>query len=75
MPLSKITAPLGHGGRRLLLGGVFAVLVLLAVLAVSAQAPTTCPPPNKLAAGACVPACPAGYEDRGRVCVYRSMSR
>src|SRR4029079_13818275 len=26
----------------------------------------------RLAAGACVRTCPAGYEDRGQVCVFRS---
>ncbi|MFH6780980.1 MULTISPECIES: hypothetical protein [Methylobacterium] len=34
-----------------------------------------CRPPLKFAAGACVAQCPAGYEDRGRVCVFRSLSR
>jgi hypothetical protein len=28
-----------------------------------------------VAAGACVRSCPAGYEDRGRECVFRSLSR
>jgi hypothetical protein len=41
----------------------------------AAQYAATCPPPRKLAAGACVAACPAGYEDRGRDCVYRNQSR
>ena len=41
---------------------------------VLAQA-ASCPPPLKLAAGACVRACPAGYEDRGRECVFRSLGR
>lgn len=35
----------------------------------------SCPPPLKFAAGACVVTCPGGYEDQGRVCVYRSLSR
>ena len=63
-------------------GGVLAHAVLaLAVLALLAAAPaqaqyaTACPAPKKFAAGACVAACPAGYEDQGRVCVYRNMSR
>ncbi|AWN52592.1 MULTISPECIES: hypothetical protein [unclassified Methylobacterium] len=34
-----------------------------------------CRPPLKFAAGACVAQCPAGYEDRGRVCTFRSLSR
>jgi hypothetical protein len=34
-----------------------------------------CRPPLKFAAGACVAQCPAGYEDRGRVCIFRSLSR
>ena len=33
-----------------------------------------CAPPLKFAAGACVPSCPGGFEDRGRVCVFRSQS-
>lgn len=32
-----------------------------------------CPPPLKYAAGACVRRCPAGYEDNGRTCRFRSM--
>ena len=36
------------------------------------SAETFCRPPLKYAAGACVAACPGGYEDRGRVCNYRS---
>jgi hypothetical protein len=39
------------------------------------QATGSCPPPLKLAAGACVTSCPAGYEDQGRVCAYRNTSR
>ncbi|MCJ2012131.1 hypothetical protein [Methylobacterium sp. J-076] len=34
-----------------------------------------CPPPLKLAAGACVRDCPGGYEDRGRVCLFRNQAR
>lgn len=34
-----------------------------------------CRPPLKFAAGACVAQCPAGYEDTGRTCVFRNMSR
>jgi hypothetical protein len=41
---------------------------------VRAQA-ASCPPPLKLAAGACVKSCPGGYEDRGSECVYRNLSR
>ncbi|MBP1181244.1 hypothetical protein [Methylobacterium sp. PvR107] len=52
-----------------------AVLALLAAAPAQAQYATACPAPKKLAAGACVTACPAGYEDQGRVCVYRNMSR
>jgi hypothetical protein len=40
-----------------------------------AQYAARCPPPKKFAAGACVTACPGGYEDRGPVCVYRNTSR
>lgn len=32
-----------------------------------------CRSPLKFAAGACVPVCPAGFEDRGRVCVFPSQ--
>lgn len=32
-----------------------------------------CRPPLKYAAGACVRRCPAGYEDMGRTCRFRSM--
>ena len=35
---------------------------------------SSCPPGLKDAAGACVRECPAGYEDRGRTCVYRNQS-
>nr|WP_267356532.1 MULTISPECIES: hypothetical protein [unclassified Methylobacterium] len=57
---------------RLLAG--MAVALLWAVPA-EAQVAGACPPPKKIAAGACVAACPAGYEDQGRVCVFRNMSR
>ena len=40
-----------------------------------AQQEGGCRPPLKFAAGACVAACPAGYEDTGRTCVFRNMSR
>jgi hypothetical protein len=39
------------------------------------QEESYCRPPLKFASGACVAQCPAGYEDRGRVCVFRSLSR
>ena len=50
-------------------------VVLFAVAPAHAQYAASCPPPKKLAAGACVIACPAGYEDQGHVCVYRNTSR
>lgn len=50
-------------------------LALLAIAPAEAQYAASCPPPKKFAAGACVTACPAGYEDQGRICVYRNMSR
>ncbi|KMO40473.1 hypothetical protein VQ02_07495 [Methylobacterium variabile] len=40
-----------------------------------AQQEGYCRPPLKFAAGACVASCPAGYEDTGRTCVFRNMSR
>ncbi|MCJ2059941.1 hypothetical protein MKL09_25840 [Methylobacterium sp. J-048] len=56
---------------------LFAALILPLLMAVPVQAQVAgaCPPPKKLAAGACVTACPGGYEDRGRDCVYRNQSR
>ncbi|KAA0121382.1 hypothetical protein CIW48_24290 [Methylobacterium sp. P1-11] len=50
-------------------------VVLLAAVPAQAQYAASCPPPKKFAAGACVTACPGGYEDRGPVCVYRNTSR
>lgn len=35
----------------------------------------SCRPPLKFAAGACVKRCPAGYQNTGRYCRFRSMSR
>ncbi len=75
MPLNDLTPPSDAGGRlrprRWLL---LAALLLLQAGPALAES-SACPPPRKLAAGACVTACPAGYEDRGRDCVYRSLSR
>ncbi len=55
------------------------LLVSLCATAPSANAQQAwsdaCNPPLKYAAGACVAACPAGYEDQGRACVFRSYSR
>ena len=50
-------------------------LALLRAAPANAQYAASCPSPKKFAAGACVTACPAGYEDQGRVCVYRNTSR
>ena len=36
------------------------------------QFAASCSANLKYAAGACVPACPGGYADRGRVCVFRN---
>ncbi|RUP13018.1 MAG: hypothetical protein EKK43_18905 [Methylobacterium sp.] len=55
--------------------GAATLLVLLAAMPAQAQYAASCPPPKKFAAGACVTACPGGYEDRGPVCVYRNTSR
>jgi hypothetical protein len=67
-------------------GGRIACLVLLAAVVASAgaeaqwrdgrqeQFASQCRPPLKFAAGACVRSCPGGFEDRGRVCVFRSQS-
>jgi hypothetical protein len=35
---------------------------------------SSCQPPLKLAAGACVTQCPGGYADDGRVCRFRNQS-
>jgi hypothetical protein len=53
------------------------LLVAAAICSAStaALAQQGCRPPLKFAAGACVAACPAGYEDRGSTCVFRSYSR
>ncbi len=60
-------------------------LSLSAILPATAQSPSKfyqfqeqrfrnfCPPRLKYAAGACVRRCPAGYEDNGWVCRFRSM--
>jgi hypothetical protein len=61
----------GRAGRFL----AAAALTLLAAAPAQAQYAGACPPPKKFAAGACVTACPGGYEDRGRECVYRNQSR
>lgn len=34
-----------------------------------------CRPPLKFAAGACVPRCPAGFQDMGRTCRFRPQNR
>ena len=56
-----------------------AVTILVTLLAPPSlraqQEESYCRPPLKFAAGACVAQCPAGYEDRGRVCTFRSLSR
>lgn len=51
------------------------VTTLFGPVPAQAQYAASCPPPKKFAAGACVTVCPAGYQDQGRVCVYRNMSR
>jgi hypothetical protein len=46
--------------------------IAIAILPASmAGAAAACRPGLKEAAGACVAACPGGYEDRGATCVYR----
>lgn len=39
---------------------------------VSRQFATYCPPGLEYAAGACVRSCPGGYEDTGKICVFRN---
>lgn len=70
-------AILRFGGRRSLRQILWALCAgTAALLAGPAQAQwaASCPPPLKDAAGACVASCPAGYEDRGRTCTFRSYS-
>ncbi|MCJ2089001.1 hypothetical protein MKK88_23890 [Methylobacterium sp. E-005] len=64
-----------NGIRRTGFTCALAVTTFFAVVPARAQYAASCPPPKKFAAGACVIACPAGYEDQGRVCVYRNTSR
>ncbi|AWN50057.1 hypothetical protein DK419_14510 [Methylobacterium terrae] len=56
-----------------------AVMIAVALLRPPAlraqQEESYCRPPLKFASGACVAQCPAGYEDRGRTCAFRSLSR
>ncbi|MGU3664743.1 hypothetical protein ACLBX9_11205 [Methylobacterium sp. A49B] len=66
---------MSHAGLFACVARILAVMALLGAAPAQAQYATSCPPPRKLAAGACVAACPAGYEDQGRVCVYRNTSR
>jgi len=58
-------------------GGIRAatLLALLAAVPAQAQYAASCARRVAAAAGACVTACPGGYEDRGPVCVYRNTSR
>ncbi|GJE49484.1 hypothetical protein GOFOIKOB_2521 [Methylobacterium tardum] len=69
--------PVRSGGvvATILAAALSAIMLALPAAPAQAQYATACPPPKKFAAGACVTACPAGYEDQGRVCVYRNMSR
>ena len=62
------------------LGSIVALVLVAAGSQALAQTPregnqeqfaSSCRPPLKFVAGACAASCPAGYEDRGRVCVYR----
>ena len=69
--------PVRSGGivATILVAALSTIMLALPAAPAQAQYATACPPPKKFAAGACVTACPAGYEDQGRVCVYRNMSR
>jgi hypothetical protein len=72
----------GPGGSSTMRGRLCRSLIVSLLLGVHpdpgfAQGPayaTSCPPPLKLAAGACVRSCPAGYADTGRTCVFQDMS-
>jgi hypothetical protein len=76
MPLNDTLPSSGAGCRpRHWRRAFLATFLLIPAGPALAQPAGPCPPPRKLAAGACVVACPAGYEDRGRDCVYRSLSR
>lgn len=60
-------------GRSFLLLGMLAAYPGPAISQASSWA-ISCPPPLKLAAGACVRSCPSGYADAGRTCVFQDMS-
>lgn len=49
-----------------------ATLIIVFVSAIPGPVWAACPPGLKNAAGACVRSCPAGYEDQGTICSYRS---
>lgn len=69
--------------RNLLSPGLFFCLTCLPLAVPAAADPAkdylfeerrfrnVCPPPLKFAAGACVPVCPAGFEDLGGYCRLR----
>jgi hypothetical protein len=50
---------------------LLALAAALLTVAASQAGAQNCPPRHKIAAGACVQSCPGGYEDTGRICVYR----
>lgn len=60
-------------GRLLLVLGMLAAYPGAAIPQASSWS-MSCPPPLKLAAGACVHSCPAGYADAGRTCEFQDMS-
>lgn len=59
--------------KRIILAAVLALVSLPALAQTNPPFASYCPPGYKFAAGACVQECPAGYEDRGRVCVFRNQ--
>lgn len=64
------------GAGRETAGRLAAALVLIAAMTGSSASmaqSNACPPPQKRLAGICVPACPGGYEDNGRECIYRNV--
>lgn len=57
------------------IAGALAALAVLTIPNAALAQYGNCRPPLKSAAGACVAQCPAGYEDNGRYCSYRSLNR
>ena len=76
MPIRRVAGPMAKIVSMVSrLASAASLAVAATAVPAAAQYAASCPPPQKLAAGACVTVCPAGYEDRGRECMFRSLSR